>query len=74
LDTVVVSNFQIDVAGERAEGRAMFFTSVRLPGLDGVLLTGGYYRLRLAHSSSGWKIQYLHEDNRWMQQLMRAGP
>jgi hypothetical protein len=42
-----VSNFQIDVSGDRAEGRAMFFTSVRIPGHDGVMLTGGYYRLRM---------------------------
>ena len=65
----VVSNFQIDISGDGAEGRAMFFTSVRIPGLEGMMLTGGYYRLRFARSSDGWKIRYLFEDNRWMQQL-----
>jgi hypothetical protein len=63
----VVSNLQIDVDGNEAAGRAMFFTSVRLPGVDGLLLTGGYYRLRFAHTADGWKIRSLAEDNRWMQ-------
>ncbi len=42
----VVSNFQIDVDGDTAAGRAMFFTSVRLPGLDGVLLHRRLLRAR----------------------------
>jgi hypothetical protein len=45
----------------------MFFTSVRLPGLDGLLLTGGYYDLRFTQTSDGWRISSLFEDNRWMQ-------
>jgi 3-phenylpropionate/cinnamic acid dioxygenase small subunit len=65
----VVSNVRIDVDGDTAAGRAMFFTSVRLPGLDGVLLTGGYYDLRLTRTDEGWRIRRLVEDNRWMQQL-----
>lgn len=62
----VVSNLQIDAARDAAEGRAMFFTAVRLPGVDGLVLTGGYYELRFTRSSDGWRIQRLLEDNRWM--------
>ena len=65
----VVSNFQIDIDGAAAEGRAMFFTSVRLPAVDGVLLTGGYYELRLSRVDGHWRIRRLYEDNRWMQHL-----
>ena len=68
----VVSNFQIDVDGDEAAGRAMFLTSVRLPGVDGLLLTGGYYRLRFTRTPDGWRIRSLAEDNRWMQQLSTA--
>lgn len=62
----VVSNFQIDVSGDRADGRAMFFTSVRLPGSADMLFTGGYYQLELVRAGDRWKLQRLFEDNRWM--------
>jgi 3-phenylpropionate/cinnamic acid dioxygenase small subunit len=62
----VVSNFQIAVSENRAEGRAMFFTSARIPGLDEMLTTGGYYDLKFRRESGGWRIERLVEDNRWM--------
>jgi hypothetical protein len=63
----VVSNFQIDVEVERAIGRATFLTFARIPGLDEMLTTGGYYDLALRRGPDGWKIERLVEDNRWMQ-------
>ena len=62
----VVSNFQIDVNGDRAGGRAMFLTSARIPGLNDMLTTGGYYDLAFRRETEGWKIERLVEDNRWM--------
>jgi SnoaL-like domain len=62
----VVSNFRIAVSENRAEGRAMFFTSARIPGLDEMLTTGGYYDLAFRRESDQWKIEQLVEDNRWM--------
>jgi 3-phenylpropionate/cinnamic acid dioxygenase small subunit len=62
----VVSNFQIDVDGDRAGGRAMFLTSARIPGLADMLTTGGYYDLAFRREADGWKIERLVEDNRWM--------
>jgi hypothetical protein len=62
----VVSNFQIDVNGDRASGRAMFLTSARIPALHDMLTTGGYYDLAFRRESDGWKIERLVEDNRWM--------
>jgi len=62
----VVSNFQIDINGNRAGGRAMFLTSARIPGLHEMLTTGGYYDLEFSRESDGWKIERLVEDNRWM--------
>jgi 3-phenylpropionate/cinnamic acid dioxygenase small subunit len=62
----VVSNFQIAVRGDRATGRAMFYTAARLPGLDSMLTTGGYYDLDFRRETDGWRIRRLVEDNRWM--------
>jgi hypothetical protein len=70
----VVSNFQIDVSGERAAGRAMFLTSARIPGLDDMLVTGGYYDLAFRRESGEWKIERLAEDNRWMSPAPPARP
>jgi hypothetical protein len=66
----VVSNFQIDLEGDRAKVRAMFYTSARLQGLDEMLVTGGYYDEEFVRTSDGWKIQRLFEDNRWMKSPM----
>ena len=43
----------------------VFHTTVRVPGLDGMLVTGGYYDLVLRREPAGWKIERLVEDNRW---------
>lgn len=61
----VVSNFQLDVSGDQGAGRAMFHTTVRVPGLDDMLVTGGYYELAFRREAGGWKIERLLEDNRW---------
>jgi hypothetical protein len=62
----VVSNFQIDLDGDRADVRAMFHCSVRFPGMDRLLVTGGYYREEHVRTAAGWRIRRLFEDNRWM--------
>jgi hypothetical protein len=62
----VVSNFQLDVTGDKASGRAMFFTTFRLPGVPEVLFTGGYYQLELVRDTDRWMLKQLIEDNRWM--------
>jgi hypothetical protein len=62
----VVSNFRIDVTGDSAAGKAMFFTTVHLDGLDEPLTTGGYYDLGFVRVDGVWKVRRLYEDNRWM--------
>ena len=64
----VVSNFQIDLDGDRADVRAMFHCSVKLPDTP-VMVTGGYYNEEFVRTADGWKLKSLFEDNRWM-----AGP
>jgi hypothetical protein len=62
----VVSNFQIDLDGDRADVRAMFHCSVRVPGMDGLIVTGGYYRQEHVRTAEGWRMRRQFEDNRWM--------
>ncbi len=62
----VVSNFRIDVGGDDAAGRAMFFTVAQIPGLDRLLMTGGYYELGFRRDVERWKLSRLVEENRWM--------
>ena len=61
----VVSNFQIDLDGDRADVKAMFHCTLRLPGSPGVIVTGGYYREEHVRTADGWRIRRLFEDNRW---------
>ena len=70
----VVSNFQIDLDGDRAKVRALFHCTAQLPGLDDLLVTGGYYDEELVRTPAGWKIHRLFEDNRWMQNPPPSGP
>lgn len=63
----VVSNFQIDLDGDRAKVKAMFTCSAKLPGVDNALVTGGYYDEDFVRTAGGWKLERLYEDNRWMQ-------
>jgi hypothetical protein len=67
----VVSNFRIDVSGDAAAGKAMFFTTVHLEGLHRPLTTGGYYDLGFVRVDGRWKVRRLYEDNRWMHPAAR---
>jgi hypothetical protein len=62
----LISNFRIEVSGDRAAGRAMFHTSFCLAGKGDVMVTGGYYNLELVRTPDGWKVQSLIEEVRWV--------
>ena len=70
----VVTNHQIDLAGDRASVRAMFYCCVRIPGMDQMVITGGYYDEELVRTDAGWKIRRLFEDNRWMNMTPPGAP
>lgn len=63
----VVSNFQIDLDGDRATSRSMFHCTFRVPGSTNNFVTGGYYDETYVRTAEGWKIARLHEDNRYLQ-------
>lgn len=62
----VVSNFQIELDGDRATVRALFHCTAKLPGAEDPIVTGGYYDEEFVRTAEGWKIRNLYEDNRWM--------
>jgi hypothetical protein len=70
----MVTNHQIDLAGDRAKVRAMFYCSVRIPGVDQVVETGGYYDEDFVRTTEGSKIARLYEDDRWMNMAMPDAP
>ena len=70
----VVTNHQVDLDGDTAKVRAMFYCSVRLPGLEPLVETGGYYDEDFVRTDDGWKIKRLYEDNRWMNMAPPGAP
>lgn len=61
----VISNIEIDLNGDRADVRAMFFTPMRLPGMAEPSCCGGNYYHEVVRTPDGWKSRKFAEDNKW---------
>ena len=60
-----ISNIEIELDGDRARARAMFYNPRLLPGMDEQSYCGGYYTHQLVRTSEGWKSEHLVEENVW---------
>ena len=60
-----ITNVEIELDGDRARVRAMFYNPMQLPGVDGSSACGGYYFHDFVRTAGGWKSQRLVEQNRW---------
>jgi hypothetical protein len=60
-----VTNVEIDLDGDRARVRAMFFNPMQLPGVEGSSSTGGYYHHEFVRTTEGWKSEHLVEEPVW---------
>ncbi len=60
-----ISNIEVDLDGDRATARAMFFNPMQLPGMDDQSYCGGYYTHELVRTPTGWKSEHLVEENVW---------
>jgi 3-phenylpropionate/cinnamic acid dioxygenase small subunit len=60
-----ISNIEIDLDGDRARARAMFFNPMHLPGMDQQSYCGGYYHHDLVRTPDGWRSERLVEENVW---------
>ena len=60
-----ISNVEIELDGDRAEVRAMFYNPMHLPGMAEMSYCGGYYHHDMVRTPDGWKSQKLVEENMW---------
>jgi hypothetical protein len=66
-----ITNVEIDLDGDQAHVRAMFFNPMQIPGMDGSSSTGGYYHHDFLRTPDGWKSTHLVEEPVWF--LNRPG-
>jgi 3-phenylpropionate/cinnamic acid dioxygenase small subunit len=66
-----ITNVEIDLDGDTARVRAMFYNPMQLPGTDEPSSCGGFYHHDLVRTTDGWKSARLVEENRWF--LNRPG-
>ena len=60
-----ISNVEIDLDGDRAKVRAMFYNPMQLPGMAELSYCGGYYVHDMVRTPEGWKSERLVEHNEW---------
>lgn len=60
-----VTNIEIDLDGDRATVRAMFYNPMRLPGMEALTYCGGNYHHEVVRTPDGWKSCRLTEESLW---------
>src|SRR6188472_2347797 len=60
-----ITNIEIELDGDTAHARAMFYNPMQLPGMDAPSFCGGFYRHDLVRTPDGWRSRRLIEENRW---------
>ena len=60
-----VTNVEIELDGDRAEVRAMFYNPMQLAGVEGMSACGGWYHHDVVRTADGWRSQRLVEENLW---------
>jgi 3-phenylpropionate/cinnamic acid dioxygenase small subunit len=60
-----VTNIEIDLDGDRAKVRAMFYNPMHLPGMAEMSYCGGNYHHDVVRTPNGWKSERLVEENLW---------
>ncbi len=67
----VVSNFEIEVSGNEARSRCVFYNPMGLPGGTNqpdelkLFFIGGYYNDKLVRTEKGWRIAERIEETSW---------
>lgn len=60
-----ITNIEIDLQGDRASVRAMFYNPMQLPGIAALCYCGGNYFHDMVRTPKGWKSVRLVEDTKW---------
>lgn len=67
-----ITNVEIDLDGDAARVRAMFYNPMQLPGMAEPSFCGGFYHHELVRTPDGWKSRHLREENRWFLNPMKG--
>jgi 3-phenylpropionate/cinnamic acid dioxygenase small subunit len=60
-----ISNIEVEVQGDKAKVRALFYNPMQLPGMAEMSFCGGYYHHEMVRTDEGWKSERLVEENLW---------
>jgi len=60
-----ITNVEVDLDGDRATARALFFNPLQLTGVDQQWSCGGSYLHELVRTADGWKSTSLVETTDW---------
>ncbi|MBX6387405.1 MAG: nuclear transport factor 2 family protein [Frankia sp.] len=60
-----ITNIEVDLAGDRAKVRAMFYNPMQLPGMADRSFCGGFYHHDFVRTPEGWKSERLVEEMVW---------
>lgn len=67
-----VTNIEIQLDGDTATARAMFYNPMLLPGMTDPSFCGGFYFHDVVRTADGWKSRRLVEENRWFLNPMQG--
>ena len=60
-----VTNIDMNIDGDTASVRAMFYNPMQMPGSSELSSCGGYYHHQLVRTPEGWRSSYLREESVW---------
>jgi hypothetical protein len=60
-----ITNIEIELDGDRADVRAMFYNPMQLPGMPEMTVCGGHYLHEVVRTPDGWKSERLVEMSEW---------
>lgn len=69
-----ITNIEIELEGDRAKVRAMFYNPMQLPGMADLSFCGGNYHHDVVRTPEGWKSERLVEVNMWFANRPAARP
>lgn len=60
-----ITNVEIELDGDRATVRAMFYNPMQLPGITEMCSCGGNYHHQVVRTPDGWRSERLVEETKW---------
>ena len=60
-----ITNVEIDLRGDRATVRAMFYNPMQLTGFQDLTFCGGNYQHELVRTGDGWKSERMVDSPEW---------